>query len=411
MNNLNLKYNSIFGFSFILVLFLTNYLIPEIQTVLFIIIITFLLYKINIIRINLFSFLLPLIIYLIIGTLSINSNDSSNVIKDYYYILKPIFCLLLGFLMILTINDYKKFIKILLTTGTLLSIIRIFQFLLFVLFEQGNMDIYEFRNIYGSGSMVSILLLTLIHLLWKYNDKTVSKNTLMITGIINLLSVLLSFARVYIIILFISFFIISELYKLLKIKNILRIAIFSSFIFFIIAISFNIFENSLFKDKISKTFEELVIKDYSGSVDINLFWRGYESYKGIEVYSNSSWPEFFIGRGFGYLLNLGFVQTLRDEPMQYIPILHNGYVYILLKTGFLGLLCYLWFFISLLRNKIQNKDKYNIINQKFLMVTSIILLITTFVDTGLFNKDMYIPFHIILGSLIAFRNTALINKK
>ena len=64
----------------------------------------------------------------------------------------------------------------------------------------------------------------------------------------------------------------------------------------------------------------------------------------MHSYLTGSFLSIIIGKGFGYLLDIGFIQILADIKIRYIPFLHNGYVYILLKTGFIGLFSYLLFF-------------------------------------------------------------------
>ena len=56
---------------------------------------------------------------------------------------------------------------------------------------------------------------------------------------------------------------------------------------------------------------------------------------------------FIIGKGFGALVDLKFKAPLSSENIRFIPILHNGYSYILFKTGIIGLFLYLIFLISL----------------------------------------------------------------
>ena len=138
---------------------------------------------------------------------------------------------------------------------------------------------------------------------------------------------------------------------------------------------------------------------------INTFWRGYESFKGMHAYLTGSFLSIIVGKGFGYLLDLEFVQLLDDSKMRYIPFLHNGYVYILLKTGLIGLFSYLLFFKRLYSNsniqitKINKINDFNICND-FLRVMVIQLLIVTFVISGIFNKEILPAFMIILGSMI-----------
>ena len=66
------------------------------------------------------------------------------------------------------IKDYQKLIKLILYSGLLLSTIRLLQFFYELFINQSIQgDIYGFRNLYGSGSILIVLSITLIHILYK----------------------------------------------------------------------------------------------------------------------------------------------------------------------------------------------------------------------------------------------------
>ncbi|NOZ46616.1 MAG: hypothetical protein GXO79_07510 [Chlorobi bacterium] len=89
--------------------------------------------------------------------------------------------------------------------------------------------------------------------------------------------------------------------------------------------------------------------------------------------------------------------------MQYIIILHNGYLYIMYKTGFLGLIFYFLFllFVYLHVYNKSNDSKAIIINS-LLSGIAIHYMFTTLIVTGIYNPRDFGG--IILGALLYLQN-------
>lgn len=99
--------------------------------------------------------------------------------------------------------------------------------------------------------------------------------------------------------------------------------------------------------------------------------------------------------------------------MQFIPILHNGFMTVFLKAGLLGvfLLCYFIYILSK-----QSRSENEIIrNINYLLVgTTIFLIVSNWVFMGLYlkldNKSIIIGFLIALKELIANQSKEIIEK-
>lgn len=61
----------------------------------------------------------------------------------------------------------------------------------------------------------------------------------------------------------------------------------------------------------------------------------------LDAFINEGVVQQIIGQCLGYRVRLGFMMTLNDVDFESISILHNGYFYIFLKYGALGLV--LWY--------------------------------------------------------------------
>lgn len=101
-------------------------------------------------------------------------------------------------------------------------------------------------------------------------------------------------------------------------------------------------ESYTFVGKILRSIQE-IIPDENQNLHSN--WRAVESAVALNSFISGSYFEMLFGKGLGFRLPLGFEMTLANVEFESIPILHNGYLYILLKYGIFGLL--LWYkFIS-----------------------------------------------------------------
>lgn len=102
-----------------------------------------------------------------------------------------------------------------------------------------------------------------------------------------------------------------------------------------------------FTSRIVNFVDEIAFADYADQADINRNWRGFESYLALKTMDAGSLAHWMFGYGFGAVVDLGFLIELgSDVPLSAIPIMHNGYVYVLYKTGIAGLAAYVLFYLA-----------------------------------------------------------------
>ncbi|MDA3834317.1 MAG: hypothetical protein PF495_13105, partial [Spirochaetales bacterium] len=163
------------------------------------------------------------------------------------------------------------------------------------------------------------------------------------------------------------------------------------------------YENTFISKSLS-SLSEIFISVYSSEQEINLHWRGYESYMGTQVYSSGNIFNLIAGRGLGYLTDIGFYIKLGDESHRYIPVFHNGYIYLLVKTGIAGLLLYLIFLFRIIRFATAMDSGYGIyatLASRIIVGLIIILILTTVFIAGLFNKSTLTPAIILIGACLS----------
>ena len=326
-----------------------------------------------------------------------------NVFKDVFHFLKPILGLLIGYLFYKKINDFRLFLKTVIVVGFLSAIVH-----LLILIISGDLFTFSINVIRGFGRDNFLELLALFFLLYqkKLNLAPLFKNNLAnkIIFIILLISNILYFSRTMIVVAIILYISVKGFTKItrngIKIIGVFFVSILSLYVYlYSVKLDRNKpgLESFLFKIKIAPSEIFTTKIDREDHKDLWDHWRGYEAKRAIYLMNEN--PEtYFLGNGFGSLVNLKFFAPLTedDKGIKYISELHNGYIYVLYKVGSIGLLFYLLFLINLYRKIYKSKGKI------VLLVSSIavVYLFTTLTITGIYNnRDIII---MLLGGLLYF---------
>ena len=160
-----------------------------------------------------------------------------------------------------------------------------------------------------------------------------------------------------------------------------------------------------FMDKVANIPEEVKVHHFDTFEEINADWRGFEAYRALVTYQRFSPRESVMGGGLGTLVDLGFVISFSPlESFQFVPTTHNGYAFLLVKTGPVGLLLFLILIFLIARSGWQN-TRVGPPEQRFvgylLLWTAITLLMTQGVVNGYFNRNGVTPNLFLLGAAYA----------
>lgn len=347
---------------------------------------------------------LPIFLVLI-GLIFSYQNRYIDVVRDVFYFVNPIFIFLFGYLSARRI-PFNKFLKTFLILGGLLAL----YFVLGFNFELINSSVNEIRKEEGIASYVTVISFSLLVILQirrvHYFKLFIERVLLFLTG----LASVLAFSRTFILV-----FATCLVFGLgfVKFNKVLPLRILA--IVFIVLISFTsitFLENSnkraSFLGKLSSSLTEISIQDYKRESDINRNWRGYESFMGLKQISAGTLGEIVLGQGFGALAPLGITIKLGGQEFSEIPKFHNGYITILLKTGFLGLLVYIVFigriFFSNLKKVGINFNQNLAINLS--AAFAIILLLTTFIISGWLNQTVMVPIILCFGYFLSIQDNS-----
>jgi hypothetical protein len=155
--------------------------------------------------------------------------------------------------------------------------------------------------------------------------------------------------------------------------------------------------------KVTRSLVELFPQDAQSQTDLNLNWRGFESLMGLKAFLSGSDLQRIMGQGFGATVDLGLVMQLGGRDFDRIPVLHNGYVYLLVKTGFSGFALYLLWLVLLgiraVRSAVRS-DLANALAGRVLLSAVVYTAAATLVVTGAFNKLDGYPLTLVMGCML-----------
>lgn len=98
-----------------------------------------------------------------------------------------------------------------------------------------------------------------------------------------------------------------------------------------------------FATKIANSLEEVMPRDATTRTEITLAYRSYESFKALEAYDEGTFVQRVFGRGWGYSVDLDTDTASQSSGLvrTSAPVLHNGYLQLLVKSGIVGVAIYL----------------------------------------------------------------------
>lgn len=338
--------------------------------------------------IRLFAVLMiPVLLGLIIGL----SNDSYLILKDLYYFTMPVFIILSGILLACHM-EIGQFLKALVYAGVVTSImvttISVSYMGFGALFDPYAAH-YAMGIVGTPGPPVALACLLLTR---KFNIRLFGTFWFNAFVAINALGIYMFASRSYIIIA-ICFLLLLVADRIKKAWIIPVVAAVAMLYVILPADLFKSNSSSSFTDKIIGSFGEITIGNYNSEQDINLRYRGYETFMALNGYAEGSESEMLFG-GLGKLVDLKiFVRLGEDADFRYIPVLHNGWMYLLVKTGITGVLTYLLIFFGLV---VTNWRKYtDMAGRPIIRLLAalnigciISLLITNYIVTSFFNVEM-----------------------
>jgi hypothetical protein len=342
------------------------------------------------------TLLLPFLLILI-GLFYPFKNPLELVIKDIFYFFFPLFVFYFGYLFAYYFT-ILSFFRLIIKLSVLLSLLYLLGYNFFNTYE----SVYEERDENGVASYIVIFALFIKTKGFDRINKSkrVDILTILLFSFVSIISLSRTFILVFIILLiFGTGFIKFNKYFIYKFIFMLVVSCISIYLL----VNIDNKDRDTFVGKIATSFSEIAISEYSSKEDINNNWRGFEAFIGIAQYAKGSTLELIFGQGFGKSAPLGFEMRLDENLITEIPKFHNGFITILLKTGIIGCLVYLTFFIRLifLNLKVSKRgEPYYILSSQLIAGISAVILFATLIISGWLNKGTFLIFIFSLGFFI-----------
>lgn len=165
-----------------------------------------------------------------------------------------------------------------------------------------------------------------------------------------------------------------------------------------------------FLGKLVNGLREIAFTDTMSLREINTNFRGYESTQALKQVLGGTPVQIFFGQGFGALVDLGIFIPLggfeggMPVAVRRIPVLHNGYMYLLVKGGVVALLLYVYVLGYLYwvgRRWATSTTESRRLTGRLLQAVVVSLLVTTYLIGGVFNKHDMFAFMLCTGYLLA----------
>ena len=401
--NANRFYSSIFVLVLLLQLYLPSFeLNMAIQ--LAVLLVYFVLEKI-VFSASFFRQVKILTIILIIGCIGavIYKYKPYNIVKDIAHFLKPITGILIGYFFYRRINDLRVFVKTVVVAGIISAVIH---FIIIGVFVDLGAGTVESIRKYTRDNFLELFALFFMACYIKFRKDKLFGNVVIFYGVIALLTLssILYFSRTMIVV---AIFMVLSMFSYTKITSrtikIMAVLVVATGLLYTYLYNANIrrgrpgLEGFLYKVKIAP--EEILKTKINRENHKELWdhWRGYEAGRAFSL-MNEHPSSYVFGTGHGSVVNLKFFAPLTGDKkgIRYISELHNGFVYILYKTGIVGIILYLlvlwkWYL------KIYEPPSFATI---IISATGIIYLITSLSITGIYNSRDIIIF--ILGASLYF---------
>jgi hypothetical protein len=350
---------------------------------------------------------LPLAGIILIGLVGFLTNPSFDVIKDIWYVGNAMLTLLAGFILMNILKDFRRLSTTFVLAGSFVSLLHVLKFAVHpeYLFLPTN----EMRAIAGGGNLSSILGVGLLLVFWALKTPLFDKHKWMgyLAFGICLASIALSSSRESIISLVVLVACIYGWIDFYNTKRLIKVTVAILLLVSVVLILPTpqpVTQNPTLIEKILHSANELKVQDYRSIQSINNNWRGYETARALKTYKDGEYWQYVVGRGFGTSVDLGLYIKLGEDMIRFAPILHNGYMYLLVKTGALGLMLYLLMLVLLIRlgtNYSHKTDPESQYTGRLIVGMSFVIFLSTYVISGLLNKQALISVALLTGALVA----------
>lgn len=317
-----------------------------------------------------------------------------DIIKDVVYFIRPVAILLASYFVVSSIKSTSFVFNTVVSIALMFALIHLFN----ILINIGNIDSYVYLRTLG-GKQNHIEIVALIFLLFTPYTTAFKKNRKLITFLI-LLSFVLYLSRTMFIILFL-YFLGFKGYLFLN-KRLIK----GSMFFMIVAVVIGIIISNVETNRDSTGLKAFIYKTQNSFTELfepvdtdkirrdkrRLWehWRAYEAQKAIQQMDRNGIKAWVLGLGFGSEIELETRVRLDGKFFTEVPSIHNGFVFVLFKTGILGFAFYfgLIIYMFLKFQKFRDVNNDTLFN-KLIVATSLYVFFNSFVIAGFYRPGEF----------------------
>lgn len=295
----------------------------------------------------------PLFGVVVIGLLRISEREPADILRDFCFSATPVSLVYIGYWLADKGAPIRNIFRIIVVCGIVASVLYIVQFIQNpTLFGAG---LIEVRSAFGLPNSIFVIALAIFlhQKQWKLGALQPKAIPRIIVLLLLVVTLVLSFSRTDFLVLVVLSIGLRGLLTKLNARILIVIAV-AAVGYVTVGLTTPADEVGTLRSKISRTFTEISVANYEDNADVNNNWRGFETFKVLETVSAGTTIQKIFGQGFGALADLGLYMQLGDKDYRYISITHNGYAYILLKTGVVGVLLYVIFYIKIIKFALRN---------------------------------------------------------
>ncbi len=355
--------------------------------------------------VTIFQYIFPYIAILIVAFISwfFYDNTIYEVIRDITYLLKPILGMLLGYQLCRSVN--MKVIQTIIYVGFFIALIHLW-IIFYTAVVHKVLNIHELRKYAGYFSDFEIYSLVLVLFHKKLNVALTRQKFYLLVLTIGLSS-FLYLSRANFIQAVVFYMVLKGFFTLNKRTLIILISFFSVVIIgYTIIYNMNLNRNGKGLEALLYKIKNAPIEAFKAKVDkddwkdFNDNYRAYENMRTTRVMKNEGFWGMVRGKGLGSDIPLGQKLYTNDGTvLTKVSILHNAFMTVFLKSGFIGVFFMLYFLRLLLK---QRKSKNEYINQLSLILfaTAIYLFFDNWVLLGLYLKTE--SKSVVIGFILCF---------
>lgn len=295
----------------------------------------------------------PLWLVFIMGLQGVFRHGVFHILRDIAFALTPVCLLFIGCWIAEKPRMQTLILKLLIACSFILSVNHLLSFMLNP--DLLSAEAVDVRQIAGNGAGNLVVLAFVLgvfqnrlstgKLFFKLLPRFVALPIL-------LASIVLSYSRTEFVVLLVVAFSLWGWLTRVKFSSLIGVGAVALSLLVVVATTPE-GEIETFRGKLANSISEITVANYQNDEDINTKWRGFETARVLQSFADGSVLAQIFGQGFGALVELGFEMRLGEEYFRAIPIFHNGYAYVLIKSGLLGLVCYALFYFYVLKHAVR----------------------------------------------------------